>query len=179
MPGFDTVKIMDVYKALLQPQSKALANKIVRYIGEDANRFSELVTVYLKGPYRITQRAAWPLGYCVENHPKLIVPHLKRILDYLKTPGIHDAVKRNTIRLLQFIDIPKKYHGRISSICFDYLQDPKEAVAIRVFSMAVLARVVQHHPDMKHELRLIINDHLPYASAAYRSRARKVLKQLE
>jgi hypothetical protein len=168
---------MDLHKALGQPQNKALVNKIVRYIGEDADRFEELVNLYLKGPYRITQHAAWPLGYCVEHHPKLIIPHLKKILDYLKTPGIHDAVKRNTLRLLQFIDIPGKYQGKISAICFDYLQDPKEAIAIRVFSMAVLARIAQHHPDMKQELRLIIEDHLPYASAAYRSRAQKVLKE--
>jgi hypothetical protein len=99
---------MDLKKTLEKGHSKTQTDAIVSYIGNNKNRFKVLVKVYLEGPYRITQRAAWPLSYAVENHPGLIVPHLKQIIDFLGKPGIHDAVKRNTMRLFQFIEIPAK-----------------------------------------------------------------------
>jgi hypothetical protein len=169
---------MDLVEVILQKHSRAQALKISKYVGADPGKFKILVDVFLEGPYRVTQRAAWPLSLVVEQHPALIIPHLKKILDQLKKPGIHDAVKRNTMRLLQFIDVPKKYDGRVADICFTFLRDRKEAVAIRVFAMTVLANISMQNPDLKQELKLIIEDQLPYESPAYVSRARRVLKGL-
>ena len=170
---------MDLKKEILKGHTKAQTEKIVKYVGNNALRFKALVNVYLSGPYRVTQRAAWPLGCCVENHPNLVGPHLKTILDHLKKPGIHDSVKRNTVRLLQHIEVPKRYEGRVVDICFQYLNDVREPVAIRVFSMSVLTQMARHNPELKKEIRLIIEAQLPYASAAFHSRAKKVLKELQ
>jgi|SRR5688572_32069780 len=170
---------MDLKKRLDLGQSKTQTNEIVDYVNGIPNRFKALVEVYLKGPYRTTQRAAWPLSICVEKWPYLIDPHLKKIIISLQKPGVHDAVKRNTMRLLQFIDIPKRYHGLVADLCFEYLQNRKVAVAIRVFSMTVLANISQSQPDMKKELKLILEDQLPYGTAAFKSRGMKVLTALD
>jgi hypothetical protein len=169
---------MDLKKTLEKGHSKTQTNAIVSYIGINKNRFKALVKVYLDGPYRITQRAAWPLSYAVEAHPSLIIPHLKQIIDFLEQPGIHDAVKRNTMRLFQFIKIPKRYEGKILDLGFGYLQNRKEALAVRVFSMAVVARIIADQPDLQKELRILLEDELAYAKPAFLSRAKKVLKQL-
>jgi hypothetical protein len=169
---------MDLRKEILKEHSKKQRMKVVDYVGDNRNRFKALIQVFLEGPYRVTQRASWPISYCVENSPGLITPHLSTLLTFLKRPGLHNAVKRNVIRLFQFVDIPKRMHGRVAEVCFQYLQDKKEPVAIRVFSMSVLAEIALHNPDLKRELRLLIEDHLPYASAAFLSRARKVIKAL-
>ena len=168
---------MDLRKVILQEHSKSQAMKIVSYIGTKANRFKKLVEVFLAGPYRVTQRAAWPLSISVQKNPLLIFPHLKAILDYLQTPGIHDSVKRNIMRLLQFIEIPKRFHGQIAATAFTVLRAKKEAVAIRVFAMSALASVCGDNPELKRELRIVIEDQLPYASAAFVSRAKKILRE--
>jgi hypothetical protein len=170
---------MDLEKTLKKGHSRAQSNAIVSYIAGNPERLKALVKVYLNGPYRMTQRAAWPLSLCVEKWPYLIDPHLGKILNYLKTPGAHDAVRRNTMRLLQFIDIPKRHRGQVADICFEYLQNRKVAVAIRVFSMTVLSHIIKDQPDMKRELKLLLEDHLPYSSAAFINRAKKVLKEIE
>jgi hypothetical protein len=170
---------MNLIKLILKEHSKASTDKIVDYIGDNPARFKELVTIFLRGPYRITQRAAWPLSYCVRNHPDLIKPHLKRVLDHLKKPGIHDSVKRNTVRLLQDIKISKSLQGKVVDICFQYLSNPKEAIAVRVFSMTVLANIAQENPELKNEIIPIIEDQLPFGSAGFRSRGMKVLKKLK
>lgn len=169
---------MDLRKEILKEHSKAQAQKIVRYVDASAERFDELVTVFLDGPYRVTQRAAWPLAICVEHHPALVKPHLTKLLKHLKKTDIHDAVKRNTVRLLQHIDIPKKLHGVVADLCFGYLANNQENIAVRVFSMTVLEGIAHQNPELKRELQMMIEDHLPFASPAYLSRARKVLKRL-
>jgi|SRR5688572_23017175 hypothetical protein len=170
---------MDLRREILKEHSKRQAHKVADYVRDNTKRFEDLVNVYLAGPYRVTQRSAWPLSLCVENHPELIKPHLKKVLDHLTHPDIHDSVKRNTMRLLQFVDIPKRFHGRVASTCFDYLQSNQEPVAVKVFSMAVLARIIEDQPDLKNELIIILEDQFPFATAAFRSRAKKVLKKLK
>lgn len=169
---------MDIRKSLVKEHSKSNTHKVADYVGVSKNRFNSLVKIYLSGPFRITQRAAWPLSLCVMRHPSLIFPHLTAILNFLKKPGVHDAVKRNTVRLLQFIEIPPRYQGKVLEICFRFLSDQKEAVAIRVFSMTVIAAIARQQPDIRKELIILIEDQLPYASPAFLSRAKKILKDV-
>ena len=168
---------MNIKKELLKENSKKKTTKIVNYVGGSPARFKILVKNFLAGPYRVTQRAAWPLAYCVQEHPKLITPHLKPILKMLDKKDAHVAVKRNIMRLLQDVEIPKKLYGMLIDKCFA-LMDPQEPIAVRVFSMSVLANIAMHEPDLKKELIIVIEDQLPYGSAGFLSRARKVLKQL-
>ena len=170
---------MNLVAAIEKEHSKAQCEKIVTYIGNSPKRFAELVNVFLSGPYRITQRSGWPLSYCIERHPNLIRPHLKRILLFCKTPGVHTSVKRNVMRLLQFIDVPKSLQGLVADLGFSFLQDTKEPIAVRVFAMTALVRLVQVLPDLKNELIPIIEDQLPYGGPAFTSRGRKALKELK
>jgi len=170
---------MNLVATLAKEHSRAQCDRIVRYVGDNPVKFAELVSVFLAGPYRITQRAAWPLGYCAETHPNLIRPHLKKIVRNLKNPDLHDAVRRNTVLLLQFVEIPRSLQGEVASHCYAMFRDPKAPIAIRVFSMTVLTRIAQVQPELKSELKIMIEDQLLYASSGFLSRARKVLKQLQ
>lgn len=169
---------MNLVETIEKEHSSSQRDKVVRYVGNNPKRFEELVTVFLNGPYRITQRSAWPLSYCIENHPELIKPHLKRIMQFAKKPGVHDSVKRNTVRLLQFIDVPKSAQGLVADLCFTFLQDTKEPVAVRVFAMTALVNLSKTLPELKNELIPIIEDQMPYGSPAFISRGHKALKEL-
>jgi hypothetical protein len=170
---------MDLVQEILKENTKAQKDKIVKYIGNNHKRFAELIDIFLTGPYRVTQRAAWPLSYCVEEYPQLIKPHLKKLINYLNKDSINDAVKRNLVRLLQFIDIPKSKRGLAAEICFRFLNNKKEAIAIRVFSMTVLFNISKEEPELQSELLTIIEDLLPYESAGFRSRGGKIIRALK
>jgi len=169
---------MDIRSALLQEHSKKQCAIIVKYIGNNQKRFDELVTLFLQDEYRVVQRAAWPLSYCVTAHPKLIQKHLKKIIRYLKKTGIHNAVKRNTVRLLQEIEIPETLQGEVMDICFGYIADPKEAVAVKAFSITVLGNLSKKYPEIIPEISLILEEQLPRETAAFKSRAKKFLKSI-
>jgi len=170
---------VNLREVILKEHSKKQCDKVVAYVGNNASRFAELVRLFLEGPYRVTQRAGWPLSCCIEQNPKLIEPHLKQVLNFALEPGVHDSVKRNVVRLLQFITIPKRLQGLTAKICFQFFSDKKEPIAVRVFSMTVLSNLAKELPELKNELIPLIEDQMPYASAGFISRGRKVLKELK
>jgi hypothetical protein len=165
----------DLRYELLKEHSKAQCLKIVKWVGSDQKRFDELFHIFLTGQYREVQHAAWPVSYCVIAQSKLIKKHWSRLIKNLQKPGIHDAVKRNSIRLLQDIDIPAKYQGELMDICFRYLASAVEPLAVKVFSMTVLANLAKEYPEILPELKLLIEEQLPHQSAGFKSRAKKIL----
>ncbi|HRJ28652.1 MAG TPA: hypothetical protein PLV21_07855 [Cyclobacteriaceae bacterium] len=169
---------MNLHHELQKITNKAHALRVTKYIGNDTRKFDDLVKLFLNGPYRLAQRASWPLTVCVEKNPELAKPYLKLLLQNLKKEPLHDAVKRNTVRLFQYVDIPIKLQGLVVDQCFQYLLDPKEPIAVRVFSITVLVNIAQDKPELKRELILVLEDQLPYGSAGFISRAKKTLKQL-
>jgi len=169
---------MKLRDTILKEHSKANCIAIVKWIGNDQQRFDELFNLFLHDEYRVVQRAAWPISELVSLYPLLIKKHLGKLLTYVKQPGLHEAVKRNTVRLLQDIIIPEKYHGDVMNMCFDYIIDPQEKAAVKAFSLTVLENLSKTYPDIKQELKTVIQDRWDYETAAFHSRARKILKDL-
>ena len=165
---------MDIRQALLAEHSKPQTMKVVEFIGADKTRFAELIKIFFAGEYRLTQRAAWPLNYCAEQQPELIQPYLPKLLDCLNRDDVHDAVKRNIVRLLQFVEIPKKLHAKTYSLCLDLVDDPNEPVAVRVFAMTVAARIAKAEPALMNELQLIVRQYLPHSTAAFQKRVEQL-----
>lgn len=166
---------MDIERELLKGHSIAQTLKIAAWIGTDERRAAQFMDVFLGGDPLILQRGAWVIGKVSDTHPELFVPHLKKMLAKMTEPGVHDAVKRNIVRLLQTIEIPPRLLGTVVSICFDFLASPQEPIAVKVCAMTVIARVCKKEPDLENELRLLVEQQLPNAGGAFRSRARKIL----
>ena len=168
---------MNLRKTILAEHSKAQTDKIIQWIGSNQKRFDELFNLFLNDEYRVIQRAAWPLSYCAINHPQLIQKHFYKLIKNLYKPNLHDAVKRNTVRLLQHIPAPQRLHGEIMNICFGYISDPQEKVAVKAFSLSILQNLCRQYPEIRQELKTIIEDRWQYETAAFRSRAKKILKE--
>ncbi|MEM6316043.1 MAG: hypothetical protein AAF960_00145 [Bacteroidota bacterium] len=170
---------MDLKAAILKEHSKAQAILVRDYIDADQSRFDELMTHFYGNEHRVTQRAAWIMMHCVEKYPFLLNKHLEKLVHNLQNKNLHVAVKRNTVRVLQDVELPEDLMGIAADCCFGYLLDPKEAVAVRAFSMTVLYNICKKEPDLSEELRLVIEEHLPYGTAAFQSRGKKILKALQ
>jgi hypothetical protein len=168
---------MNLRESILAEHSKTQTNKILRWIGADQKRFDQLFDLFINDEPLVTQRAGWPLSYAVRAHPELIQKHFKKLLKNLGKPNLHNAIKRNSIRLLEDIPIPEKFHGELMNICFGYITDPQEKPAIKAFSLTVLQNLSRQYPDIKNELKLIIESQWDNETAAFRSRAKKILKE--
>ena len=169
---------MDLREQLLREHSKTNCLKVVKWVGNSPDRFRELIDLFLKDEYRVVQLAAWPVSYVAEAHPELIRKHLPRLIKNLARTDTHPAVRRNTIRLFQHIDIPKKFQGQVMHLCFEYISDPQEKAAVKAFSLTVLENLAELYPEIKPELKTIIEERWNTETPAFRSRAKKILKKL-
>jgi hypothetical protein len=149
---------MNIREALLAEHSKRQTTAIVDHIGSDPERFAELMSIFFEGEYRLTQRAAWPMNYCAERQPQLISPYLTRLVAQLERDDVHDAVKRNALRLMQFVDVPSRLKGKTYSICVDLIADPLQPIAVKVFAVTVAAKIARSSPDLMKELRLVVKE---------------------
>ncbi|HRI04497.1 MAG TPA: hypothetical protein PLL77_12205 [Pyrinomonadaceae bacterium] len=166
---------MNLRDEILGEHSKRRTRKITDWVGDDPVRFAELMDLFLGNVYRITQRAGWPLSNCVEKYPDLIKPYFAKLLKQLERDDVHNAVRRNVVRILQFVEIPKRYQGRVFDVCYSLLDDPSETVAVRCFSLSVAANLAKDSPELLDELRLVATKYPQVATAGFRSRARRVL----
>ena len=168
---------MDIKKKL-QADSNVKRNRVLaQHILEHPQLFDELMQYFFSEDLRIAQRSSNVVNLCVEKNNLLIFPYLPKIIKGLKkTP--HDAYKRNSIRLMQFIDLPEEHIGDVADICFKYLDSVKEPIAVRAFSMTVLYNITKTYPEIKNELIMMIEDHLPYGSAGIKARGKNILRLL-
>ena len=169
---------MILREEILKEHSKTHALTIANYACESKESFKELMQCFLDDEYRLAQRAAWSVSWAAKEKPDMIYPHIKDLVSVLQKKNVHDAVIRNSVRVLQEIEIPEKYHGEVMNACFEFLEKPSTPVAIKAFSLTTLFNLSKDYPEIKPELKLIINDRLDYETAAFKSRAKKILPQL-
>ncbi len=78
---------MNLPKTIAKGYTKQTCEKVVRWIGSNANRFSELMDLVFHAESRISQRAAWPMSYCVIKFPDLIKPWLGQVVAPARKEG--------------------------------------------------------------------------------------------
>jgi hypothetical protein len=129
--------------------------------------------------YRIAQRAAWSVSDVAQRKPGLIQPYLKDIVAQLQRTDVHPAVVRNSVRILQSIEMPEELHGEVMNACFGFIEKPSTPVAIKAFALTTLYNLSRHYPDIQYELQVIIAERMDNETAAFVSRGKKILQQLQ
>lgn len=167
----------DIKSKLLSLRYKSDVNEFIKWIAGDPTKFKALMDCFFDDNLRVCQKASWPVLHLGIKHPKLIKPYLSKMVKNLDQAP-HDAVVRNTVRIFQDIDIPNKLSGELYEKCFGYLVDIKSPIAVKCFSMSILAKLAYQYPELSHELVSVIEEQLPYASAGFKSRAKKLLPGL-
>lgn len=156
---------------------KNVQNQLVEYCLTSEKRFAELMQLFFDENLRICHYASNPILSLLKKRPEWLSPYFSKMLAGL-AQAKHDSYIRNTLRIWQFHKIPEEHIGEIYERCFEYLNNPKQAVAIRVFSMTILGNIAAHYPELTPELIEMIKLYYPQGSAGYKSRAKKVLAKL-
>lgn len=169
---------MNLRETILEEHSKSQTNKIIKWVGDDKKRFAQLVHLFLTDEYRVIQRAAWPLSEIAINYPALVKPYLGKFIKLLSDKEKHPAVARNILRILQFIEVPAKYQGEVVNVCFEFLLKSEYPVSFKAFGMTVLGNITKKEPELKRELKIVIEEMIKEGSPGIKARGRKELKKL-
>ena len=154
-----------------------MKRRVLAYIGDNPKRLDALMYFFFHSDQKYHQRAAYPVGFIGEKHPHLMVKYLDKILKQLEQAK-HNAVARNTFRILHYMDIPEEFEGKIFDSSMSHFLDLKNAIGIRVFAMNVMANIALNHKDLIPEVISLIEEYYEHSSAGYKSRANRLLKRL-
>ena len=168
---------LNLREEILTEHNKAQAQKIVQWIGTSQKRMDELVHLFTTDEYRVVQRAAWPIGLLAETQPQLLQKHLSLFVSLLRKPGLHNAVRRNITRILQYLQIPEELKGEVMDACFSFICDVQEKAAVKAFSLMILEQLSKEYPEILPEIVTVIEERWQYETAAFHSRAKKILKK--
>jgi len=171
---------MQIKAQLLTEHSKKNTDRIRKYIGTNERKLAQLMNCFFANEYQVSQRAAMVVSAVFDNSPELIVPFTHQLIDHLLTETFHIAIKRNIIRILQFVEIPEEKVSVVFDHCLQNIVSKNEPIAVKGFSMKVLNNICDHFPELKHEVIPVIQLELERnESAGVLNRGKKVLEALK
>ena len=171
---------MNIKEALLDNSThkKSKVMEVASYAATSKQRFKMLVDCFLCNEYRLAQRAAWAISWAARKNSLLIIPYIPILVAQLKRKDVHAAIIRNSVRILQDVDIPEELHGDVMNACFEFIEEPSTPIAIKAFSLTTLFNLSKIYPEIKQELKTIIEDRMENETAAFKSRGKKILKAM-
>jgi hypothetical protein len=171
---------MNIREELLKQQihSKKHALSITEFAVLSDENFKDLIDCFLSKDIRLVQRAAWCVSWAARKKPEIIKSYIGVLVSQLKRTDVHNAVIRNSLRVLEDLIILEEFHGEVMDACFIFIQKRDTPIAIKTFSLTILFNISKIYPDIKNELRFIIEENIPYETAAYKSRGKKILANL-
>jgi hypothetical protein len=111
--------------------------------------------------------------------PDLARPYLQEIIEEM--PCLHDqSVIRNFLHVFDDFtnELSEDQLAVLLRLCFDYIEDTSQTIAIRTYGLKLLYIISQRIPEIKPELIAIIHLHLPESDPGFYSQATKILQKL-
>lgn len=169
---------MDLREKLYDSSKKATmaAAEFLLDNPELADNFMELAFADDK---KFSPRAARAFCRACEKRPELVLPYEERIIEYLKTTK-NERLIMHFLWLFEVVPVPKDedLQGWLMKLCFDFINMPSDKTAIKALALSDLYKIVKIYPEVTGELVETIKFHMPHSSAAFQSRGRAILKEL-
>ena len=103
----------------------------------------------------LQQNAGAVLGKIIDLDKQVLIQHLPQMMENLKLEP-HAAVKRATMRVMQFIEISEEVEGEVFDVAMRYLRSADEPIAVKAFAMTAARKICQRYPELANELIPII-----------------------
>ncbi|MCT4622570.1 MAG: hypothetical protein N4A46_03020 [Schleiferiaceae bacterium] len=151
---------------------------MLKFLEED--RMTELIGYFTSEDKRLKEKAAWILQQTTDQYPEALLPYVSALVDHLPHCET-DAEKRFIMRYFNFQPLPENEQDltQLMNYGFDWLANPKEAIAQRAFAMTTLFKISEIIPELKQELKITIEAQREFGSSGFKNRAKHILKKLD
>ena len=163
--------------------------KYANLILENPELTPKLLEITFMVDDKISPRAAWVLEFACCANLKTIIPHLDIFTEQIHKVHLDSAV-RPVAKICELIakayyskdDAPIKtsltpiHKERIIETCFDYMIND-EKVAAKAYGMVTLYLIGNEYDWVRPELKMILERDFHSQSAAFKARARHILKK--
>lgn len=171
---------MNPAKQLYKEHSRRNTDLIVKWIGHDRKRFNQVIVLLSDADLILVQRSSWVVKNSLIDNSEWINSIARTLLNVMKKQGQHEGVIRHMLSIFEEGRIPVRYEAEIMDACFRYFMNASSAIAVRVISMSILAKLSCKYIEIRNELIGLIHLEIEKgAGPAMQARAKKVLKDLE
>lgn len=144
------------------------------------NQITDLMNCVFGADKKLSDRALWVMSHCSDLEPTCIKPYYEKLILKLNEGNLSDAFKRNTLHLFLNNEIPTMQQSFMLNICYRYLQNSTEAIAVRALCIPIIFYLSKPYPELIQELTLVLRHILSQENPpALLAKARIVLKQIE
>jgi len=164
-----------ILKLLNQGISKHNAMLIAEYVSTDAKSYAKLLDIVFDNIEPTSRIAAYVIDNANDIDNKLITNNIEGVVDFVLTKPNY-SIMRSLLKLISMNRIPKNKQGEMLMLCTDYLYSEKVPVAVKVHCLQIFYNISEEEPDLKPELKQIIEDTIENNSAGYKSRAKRISK---
>lgn len=164
-------------KRILTATSGAEWNALGRETAVAEDGFEVLIELLGNPHAAIAKRAGYVFSHTGEYAPARTVAHLAELVPLLEC-DVHPSTRRALCRALTFVDLPEAWLGPVLDRCFDYLENEEEKVAVRAFSADIIYRNTKSYPELRAELKRLLEWAAPTGSPGLKSKARQLVPLL-
>ena len=168
----------DIVRMLTRGRTKGTVDRLADRMvtaGVDLAAFFREVD---RQPSPLKWHLTWVLSHYVERLGALGPRDQRRIWDALGASP-DDSVRRDLWRALSFVtDIDDDIAGAVFDTAVRVVTSSKEPIAIRAHAMFAARNVALPYPELRRELRLVLEALTRDESAAVRARSRNVVREL-
>lgn len=148
-----------------------------RRAAETNGTIDNLIQLCYTVDYPFPQYSSWLLAHVADNHFDVLKAYHHQLIDAF-LDCTEPSTQRNLGNVLQ--RFPKTGHreGELLDKLFFFLADPGTKVAVKVYAMNLIFTFLKDYPELKTELKSMVEDGMNKESAAYLSAGKKILKNL-
>jgi len=169
---------MDFRSLLADIPSGVGRDLLIQEVVKSESHFTVLLELAIHEKDPLAWRACWVLDGSDELKPGLATAHISTIVNAL--PGLDSKGSlRSLLRLLCRHNIPEEEQGLLIDLCFSYLVSELYPVAVKAHAMQIIYLHVLIYPELKDELVAVIEDQITNNSVGFKSRGRRLIKQME
>ena len=167
--------IQQLHNSLLQDKSDANLRQWGAQIVQQNLALVDLITL-IHAEKKVATRFSWMLGGIVERDPERVRPVIPYLFRQRKAILIHNF-ERSLAKFFALAGIPEEIEGEAVEALFQWLMDPKVLLSTRIFAMAALDRYCVQQPELRHELRLVLERIVLENGGSLEKKARTILSR--
>lgn len=169
---------MDIREVLSGGDLRSVGHvdEVVAYVGNDPDRFNELMTGLTDDRPVVRMRSADAMEKVTRRHPKLLRAHQASLFEQLQI-ATQQEVRWHLAQLMPRMTWTEEEASGIVHVLTDWIDTETSAIVI-VNSLQAIFDLSAVHPRFRDELKAMLETQLETGSSAVKSRSKKLLQKL-
>jgi hypothetical protein len=123
---------------------------------------------------KIATRFSWMLGGIAEMDPQRVFPVVTYLFSHRHEITI-EHFERSLAKFFSLAGLPEEIEGEAVEALFQWLADHNATISTRFYAMIALDKFCRKQPELRHELRLILEEIAAHSTNSLHKKALEIL----